>query len=314
MPNKLTSSKVLLSKLTSPVGLSLSLHFALGMVLLFGNFTSHPPKPAPMQVNLNPIQAVVVDNSVIENHAKKLREEKARAEAAKQKRIREQKEKAEAAKRRKAKEQARIKKLEQQRKQKEKNKRIAEEKARQAKQKAIAAEKARKKKEQERKRKEKAAAEAKKKREREEAIRKKKEQERKRKAEAERKRKAQEAKERARQEQLLAEQMAQEMAARQRARGQQMQSEISRYTALITQTIKRHLITDRSTMEGKSCKLTITLAPSGFVTNVQTGQGSAVVCNAAKNAVYKAATLPVSKDPEVFAQMRRISLTVVPEF
>ncbi|NMP32617.1 cell envelope integrity protein TolA [Thalassotalea sp. M1531] len=297
----------MLSKLTSPIGLSISLHTVLGIVLFFGNFTSHPPKPTPMQVNLNPIQAVVVDKSIIENHAKKLREEEARKKAAERKRLKAIEDKAAAAKRRKQKEEARIKKLENQRKQREKEKRIADEKARKAKQKAIALEKERKRKEAERKKKaEKAAAEAKKKREREAAEKKRKE--------AERKRKAKEAKERAQQEKMLAEQMAQEMAARQKARSHQMQTEISRYTALITQTIQRFLITDRSTMEGKSCKLTITLAPSGFVTNVQTGQGSAVVCNAAKNAVYKAGTLPVSKDPEVFRQMQKISLTVIPEF
>ena len=67
-------------------------------------------------------------------------------------------------------------------------------------------------------------------------------------------------------------------------------------------------------MEGKSCKLTISLAPSGFVTNVQLGQGDGIVCAASKTAIYKAGTLPVSKDPEVFKEMRTISLTVVPEF
>ncbi|MFD2167064.1 cell envelope integrity protein TolA [Thalassotalea euphylliae] len=295
-------------KYSLPIVLSVVLHGALAVVLFFGNFTSHPPKPTVMQVNLNPnpIEAVAFDKAIIEKQAEKLRQEKARAKAAEQKRIRELEEKAAAAKRKRAKEEARIKKLEQQRKQKEKEKRIADEKARKAKAQAIKAEKERKRKEEERKKAEKAAAEAKKKREREEAERKRKE--------AERKRKAKEANERAEQERMLAEQMAQEMEARQRARGQQVQSEISRYTALITQTIQRFLITDRSTMEGKSCKLTITLAPSGFVTNVQTGQGAAVVCNAAQNAVYKAGTLPVSKDPEVFKKMQKISLTVVPEF
>ena len=107
--------------------------------------------------------------------------------------------------------------------------------------------------------------------------------------------------------------MAEEMASRQQARRQQMMTEIGRFTALITQTIKRNLITDRSTMEGKSCKLTISLAPSGFVTNVVTGSGDRRVCEAAKTAVYKAGTLPVSKDPEIFREMRTISLTVAPD-
>ena len=113
---------------------------------------------------------------------------------------------------------------------------------------------------------------------------------------------------------MLEQQMAEEMARRQQARRQQVMSEIQKYTALITQTIQQNLITDRSTMEGKSCKLTISLAPSGFVTNVALGQGNRLVCEAARTAIYKAGTLPVSKDPQVFKEMRTISLTVIPEF
>ncbi len=108
--------------------------------------------------------------------------------------------------------------------------------------------------------------------------------------------------------------MAEEMAGRQQARRQQQLSEINRFTALIIQTIQRHLITDRSSMAGKSCKLTISLATSGFVTNVVIGQGDRIVCQAAQKAIYKAGTLPVSKDPEVFKEMRKISVTVIPEF
>jgi colicin import membrane protein len=113
---------------------------------------------------------------------------------------------------------------------------------------------------------------------------------------------------------MLQQQLEQEMVSRQQARRQQMMTEIQRYTALISQAIQRNLITDRATMTGKSCKLIISLAPSGFVTNVVKGAGDRIVCDAAQKAVYKAGTLPVSKDPEVFKEMRKISLTVVPEF
>ena len=135
-----------------------------------------------------------------------------------------------------------------------------------------------------------------------------------RKKAAERRRKEQTARERAEQDSLLEKEMAEEMASRQQARRQQMMYEIGRFTALITQTIQRNLITDRSTMEGKSCKLTISLAPSGFVTNVVIGKGERILCEAAKTAIYKAGTLPVSKDPEVFKEMKTISLTVIPEY
>jgi len=60
--------------------------------------------------------------------------------------------------------------------------------------------------------------------------------------------------------------------------------------------------------------LRITLASSGFVTNVVPSSGDKVVCEAAITAIYKAGTLPVSKDPEVLKKMRDISLTVAPEF
>ena len=93
-----------------------------------------------------------------------------------------------------------------------------------------------------------------------------------------------------------------------------MMSEIQRFAALITSIIDQNMINDRSTMEGKSCKLTISLAPSGFVTQVKINNGDSVVCEAAKRAIYKAGTLPVSKDPEVFKEMRNIDVTVVPEF
>ena len=93
-----------------------------------------------------------------------------------------------------------------------------------------------------------------------------------------------------------------------------MMSEVERYGALITNVINQNMINDRSTMEGKSCKLMISLAPSGFVTQVRKVSGDAIVCEAGKRAVYKAATLPVSKDPEIFKEMRNISDIVKPEF
>lgn len=107
--------------------------------------------------------------------------------------------------------------------------------------------------------------------------------------------------------------MAEEMASRRQARRQQMMTEVGRFQALIAQAIQRNFLIDEATMKGKSCKLTISLAPSGFVTNVVIGKGDRAVCDAAKNAVYKAGTLPVSKDPEVFKEMRTISLTVAPD-
>jgi colicin import membrane protein len=291
------------------LGLSITLHVLLGIGLLLGNFTHKPKKPKSVASVMEPIQAVAVDKNKVAEQVKKIKKKKA-DDARK---LRELENKVASAKKNRAKEEQRIKKLEKQRKQKEVEKKKADVAAKKAKSKADAAEKYRKKKVAEKKKADKAAADAKAKRIKEEVAAKKAEDLRKKKAE-DKKRQEKLAKERERQDRLLAEQMELEMKSRQRARSQQVMTEIGRYTSLIKQTIMRNLITDRSTMEGKSCKLSISLAPSGFVTNVQLGQGDPTVCAASKTAILKAGTLPVSKDPEVFKEMKTITLIVVPEF
>jgi colicin import membrane protein len=262
---------------------------------------------------MEPIQAVIVEKSKVEAQINKIKKQKADDA----KKLKDLEQSIAAAKAKRLNEAKRVKELERQRKKKAREKKAADIAAKKAKAKANAADKIRKQKEREKKQADgAAAADAKAKRIKEEndakKAAKKAEDLRKKKA-AELKRKEQEARERSAQQKLLEQQMAEDMANRQQARRQQMMTEIGRFTALITQTIKRNLITDRSTMEGKSCKLTISLAPSGFVTNVVTGQGNRIVCEAAKTAVYKAGTLPVSKDPEIFREMRTISLTVAPD-
>ncbi|MBA6392145.1 cell envelope integrity protein TolA [Colwellia sp. BRX10-3] len=294
-------------KYSIPLALSFAIHTVLAVVLLWGDFSS-PPKPTPTSVQMEPIQAVVVERSKVEAQINKIKKQKADDA----KKLKDLENSIAAAKTKRLNEEKRIKNLERQRKKKEQEKKAADSAAKISKAKANAADKIRKQKEREREEADKAAADAKAKRIKEEQATKEAEDLRKKKA-AELKRKQQEDLERAAQQKLLEQQMAEEMESRQQARRQQMMTEIGRFTALITQTIKRNLITDRSTMEGKSCKLTISLAPSGFVTNVVTGQGDRRVCEAAKTAVYKAGTLPVSKDPEIFREMRTISLTVAPD-
>lgn len=303
-----------MNKKYAPLTLSIVLHVAIIGVLVMGDFTS-TPKPTPVAAQVNPIQAVVVDQSSVNQQVEKLKKQKADAAAAEKKRQRDAEKRLADAKKKRIKEEARIKDLERQRQNKIKEKKRADDAAKKAKEKAVAAEKAHKKKLAEQKKADEAAAAAKaKKLKAEKAAAEKKAREQKIKAEQERKRKEQEAKERALQDQMLQEQLAEEMAGRQQARQQQVMTELNRYTALIIQTIQRNLITDKSTMDGKSCKLTISLATSGFVTNVSSGQGDRIVCDAAQKAVYKAGTLPVSKDPDVFQKMRQISVTVIPEF
>ncbi|MGB1299403.1 MAG: cell envelope integrity protein TolA, partial [Psychrobium sp.] len=81
----------------------------------------------------------------------------------------------------------------------------------------------------------------------------------------------------------------------------------------ISATIKGHWVTDQS-MKGKECVINIRLASSGFVTQVKRVSGDSIVCQSAIAAVRKADTLPVSKDPQVYAKLKEINLTVQPEF
>jgi len=280
-------------KLLSALSFSFALHIILLLVLVMGDFYSHPIKPTPTAAKIQPIQAVAIDRSKVEAILNKIRKKK----SDEVKRIKQIEDKAAAEKRQRAKEKIRKKKA-----------------VEEAKNQALAADKLRKKKAADKKRaKEKAAATARAKKKRDEKKAKDAEKLRKKQA-ADKKRKAREAKDQAIQEQMMADQMAEEMATRQKARQQQMMTEVGRYTALLTRAIQSNLITDKASMENKSCKLTIKLAPSGFVIDVVSGKGDRIVCDAASKAVYRAGKLPVSKDPEVFEKMREISLTVVPEF
>ena len=66
--------------------------------------------------------------------------------------------------------------------------------------------------------------------------------------------------------------------------------------------------------KGKSCKLNIRLAFNGLVTKVNTLSGDKLLCQAAQRAVLKAETLPVSKDADIYNELKDINLTVEPEF
>jgi len=297
--------------LVKAVWLSVILHVGIVAILFLGDFSSEtkPKKNTSVAQEVKPIEATIVDGAKLQKAINKIKKQK----ADEKRRVEKIEKRADDAKKRRAKEEARIKKLEKQRKVKEQEKKRADKAAKESNKKAANAEKVRKQKEQEKKKAEDAAAQARSKRIEAEAATKKANELRKKQI-AERKRKEKAAADKAIQEKLLAEQMAAEMATRNKARQQQMMSEIQRYAALITSVIDQNMINDRSTMEGKSCKLMISLAPSGFVTQVRNVSGDAVVCEAAKRAVYKAGTLPVSKDPEIFKEMRNIDVTVVPEF
>ncbi len=301
--------------LVKAIWLSVILHIGMVAILITGDFTSETKlkKNTSLAQEVKPIQATVVDAEKLQKAINKIKKQKSDDKAADKRRLQNIEKRASDAKKRRAREEARIKKLEKQRKQKEQEKIRADKAAKESTAKAATAEKVRKQKEQEQQKSEDAAAQARSKRLKAEAAAKKSDDLR-RKQLAERQRKEKAAADKAVLEKQLAEQMAVEMATRDKARKQQMMTEVQRFGALITSMIDQRMIKDRSTMEGKSCKLTISLAPSGNVQFVTNGSGDRVVCDAAKKAIYKAGILPVSKDPEVFKEMSKIDVSVVPAF
>lgn len=298
--------------------LSVLLHIVLiGGLLIGATVEQTKKKPTPVNLNDKPIvKAAMVNSSDVQKQVDKIKQ--AKADQAKAERERQKKLK---------REQQRIKDLERQRKKKQAEKKAADAAAKKARAKAAAEKKAAdkaiakaktkqrneaakaKKAADERKRQEKAAADAKAKRiAADKAAKKKAEKLRKEKLKREK-----EAKERAAQEAMIAEQMAAEQAQVNQARQRQVLSEVEKYTILISATIQRHWNVDES-MKGKQCVLNIKLAPSGTVFSVKPLSGDKFVCKSAQDAIYKANTLPVSKDPEVYAQLKEINLTVQPEF
>lgn len=107
----------------------------------------------------------------------------------------------------------------------------------------------------------------------------------------------------------MQEQLEAEQAARQKQRQRQILSETDKYRALIMQSIQRNWIIDDS-MRGKSCRLNISVASNGFVKTVRVLEGDPRTCKSAETAVYKTATLPMPRDPDVLQQFLNFNLTV----
>ncbi|WP_105200493.1 MULTISPECIES: cell envelope integrity protein TolA [unclassified Pseudoalteromonas] len=304
-----------------PLLISAGLHVLMIAILVGVNYL-RPSTPEVITVTLNApsnedtpqkaVDAVAVDQKQVEKRIDELRKQEEDKKRAEQKRIRELEKRAELAKRQRQEEANRIKKLEQERKAKEEERKKAEAEAKKAREIERKERDKAKKAQLEKEKAEKAAKAAAEKRRKEEEAARKAEEERKRK-EAEAKRKAEEARQKALQEQMLQEQMAAEQAVRAKARRQQVLSEVDKYRALIGQRIQQNLLLDDS-FRGKECRLNIKLAFNGLVTSVNSLGGDRQVCEAAVRAVRRADTLPVSKDRDVFEELKNINLTVKPEF
>ena len=178
-----------------------------------------------------------------------------------------------------------------------------EEAAREKKRKAEAAAQQKKREEEQKREQQKQAQEREKQRTLEEQR--KREQEMQRKLEEDKKRQAQLEKE-------LNEQLAQEQQAISAANQRRVMSEVEKYQALIHQTIVQNLF-DFESFVGKTCRLNVRLAPNGLVIDVRTLDGNDALSRASQAAVLRPDTLPVSKDPAVFAEFRDFNITVRPE-
>lgn len=305
----------------TPLIISILLHIALVATLVGASFL-RPSTPEVIKVSLNTpsnedtpdevVSAVAVDESEVKKRIDDMRKQEEAKKRAEEARIRELEKRAAQAKRDSAAEAERIKKLEQQRKAKEQERKRAEAEANKAREQERKEREKAKKAQLEKEKAEKAAKAAAEKRRKEEAAAKKAEEERKRK-EAEAARKAEEARQKALAEQLMQEQLAAEQAARSKARRQQVMSEVDKYRALIGNRIQQNLLIDES-YRGKECRLNIKLAFNGLVTSVTSLGGDKQMCDAALRAVRRVDTLPVSKDRDVYEELKNINLTVIPEF
>lgn len=293
---------------------SVLLHLALcGFLYVSANI--HPPKPKVMEVTLNAaipepekaVSAVTIDQKQVEQKIAELKKKEDDKKRAEDKRIRDLERRATDARKQREAEARRIKKLEQQRRAKEKETAEAQaqaKKAREIEQRERAKAKQAEKQKQEAENAAKAAAD---KRKAEEAALKKAEQEHKKRAEeAERKR------QQALQEQMLQEQLAKEQAARNKIRQQQVVSEVDKFRALIMARIQQNLLIDEKNEKNQQCRINIRLGFNGLVTQVKSLGGDKLVCEAALRAVRMADTLPVSKDKDVFEQLKNINITNAP--
>ena len=309
-----------------PLAKSVGLHLAL-VLGLFISTLSFWPKPteimlsgeaglsadAPPPPPPAPVEAVAIDKQALEQRVAEIKKQQDDTRKAEEKRIRDLERRAKEAENSRTAEEARLKRVAEEKRKADAAAQASRQAAAEAKKvqeaeaaKARAAEQQRLAKEQERKKAEEAAKAAEAKRKAEQAAL--------AKAQAEREQKAREEREQAERERMIQEQLAAEAEARRRARSQQAVTEVQRYTAMISDAIDRNLIKDESTMRGRSCRVNIRLATNGFVTSVNVISGERVVCDAAVRAVNRAGTLPMSADPDVYNQLKDITLTVAPEF
>jgi len=284
-----------------PILISVIVHLA-ALALLTLSFSHRPEPPGQRpQSTAEPVEAVAVDRTKIEQELERIRAREARQ----QEEQRESERQAEKARREREREQKRIAEL--------KRKREAERKARETEQKRLAKLKAEKEalakqqaeleKKRQAEQKRLAEIEAKAKAEagrREEEARRKAEAERKRLEEE--KRRHEEELERQRAEQALKEKLAAEQKRLEAERNSQLLELQAQYEADIRNKVERNWLRPTGTDGTFSCKVLVRQLPGGDVVGVQLLEscGSPALDRSVENAVRKASPMPNPPDPELF--------------
>ncbi len=297
-------------KLSTAIIVSIIAHVGV-VVLLVLNFQFSKVEVKQSSATTPQINAKAVNSKRVEQLVEKLKQEKLSQKKQEQDRLDKLKQAEEDAKRKRREEEKKAADARKRHKKAEEKRLSEERKAEDLRKKRIKDEQIRKKRiEKEKKekaeaeRKRKVAAEAERKRKaKEEAERK-----RKAKEEAERQRKA--AEEKARQEALereMQQQMDAEAAELEAARNQQVSNEVDKFVSFITSRIRRNWIEPER--EGY-CIFKIKLSQGGLVIGVTTVDGQPQHCESGQRAIYKSEPLPVSKDPDVFKELKSIKLTL----
>lgn len=331
------------NSLVVAIALSLVAHAVLIAALLWGtDFTMDQAEPSGM------VQAVVIDPAQVRQQAAEIRKQRETAAKKEQDRLDKLRRESEQLERNRKAEEERIRKLREQQaidaqaaREAEKRREIERKRAAEAQAERKAQEEAVRKAEQQRKEKEAAIAKAEQERiAKEKALKEAQEKAQREKEAAERAEKeriakekaAAEAAEKARQEKLRLEQLERERqeqeaalndifsgleseaAANSTARSRFVSSEVDRMGAIYTQLIQQNLLLEDS-FRGRECKVNLRLIPAGkdaIVGNVSIIGGDSRLCSAAKRAIAKVGTFPLTQDASVNSELKNINLTVVP--
>ncbi|MET1255775.1 cell envelope integrity protein TolA [Aliikangiella maris] len=300
-------------KLKLAILISVIAHVGL-IALLVVNYKFSKVELKQSSAPVTQINVKAINSQRIEQLVKNIKDEKLEQQRKEKKRLEDLKKAEQEAQRKRKEEERKANEARLRQEQAEQKRKEEESKAADLKKKRIAEEQERKR-QAEAEKKQKEAAEKKRKAEAEakrkaEAERKRKEEERKRKAREEAERKRKEAEEKARQEALEREMQAQmeaEAAELQAAHHAQVMNEVDKYITLIQGIIKRNWIEPEQL---GMCKFKIKIAPGGLVIDVNVVEGGTQHCDSGRRAIYKSEPLPLSKDPDVFEQLKSINLTL----